>query len=126
MATKMYEIQSKIYEKLNSSNELKKICNGVYDYVPENTSVPYVVFGHIQSMSDNDKTYNNEKVTVTLDVWSEAKGRKETVAIIQAIEKLLSNGIEHEDLIEQKIISRDVVEENYGLYHGTIEIAFQI
>lgn len=128
MATRMYEVQQKVYGMLVSDSELKTKVTGIFDYVPEKTVVPYVTFGHIASTSDGSKTDNGEKITVTFDIWSESKGRKEAVTIINLIENILKADVELDTafLISQKVINRDIWEESYGLYHGTVEIEFQI
>ena len=124
----MYDVQLKMYEVLNSNEQLKSMVTGVYDYVPESTVVPYVTFGHMLSSADGSKTDSGEKITITLDVWSEGKGRKQTVLIMQMIEEILEDNIQLDNsfLISQKITNREVWEESYGLYHGTVETEFQI
>ncbi|MCT9858224.1 DUF3168 domain-containing protein [Priestia megaterium] len=128
MSTRMYDVQTKMYEVLNSNEQLKSMVTGVYDYVPESTVVPYVTFGHMLSSADGSKTDSGEKITVTLDVWSEGKGRRQTVMIMQVIEEILEDNIQLNNsfLISQKITNREVWEESYGLYHGTVETEFQI
>ncbi|KZZ86228.1 DUF3168 domain-containing protein [Bacillus sp. SJS] len=124
MCTRIYEVQQKIYQQLNDS----ALSASVYDYVPENTATPYVTFGTINSLSTSDKIAHGETVTLTIDVWSMSKGRKETVTIISEIEEALMIDIELDtaDVLAQKIISREVFEEQYGLYHGEIEIEVMI
>jgi len=100
----------------------------VCDYVPESTVVSYVTFGYMLASADGSKTDSGEKITITLDVWSEGKGRKQTVLIMQMIEEILEDNIQLDNsfLISQKITNREVWEESYGLYHGTVETEFQI
>jgi hypothetical protein len=126
MATKMFEVQQKVFAALDSNAELKAKVTGIFDYVPEKTICPYVTFGHIQSSSEDTKTDNGEKVTVTLDIWSESKGRKEAVTILALIEDILKNRVTLDSafLISQKVTNREVWEESYGLYHATLEIEF--
>ncbi|PEN61616.1 DUF3168 domain-containing protein [Bacillus wiedmannii] len=128
MATRMYEVQQKVYSRLDSDKELKKMVRGIFDYVPEKTKTPYVTFGHILSSSDGSKTDNGEKITVTLDIWSESKGRKEAVSIVNRIEKILEADVQLDTafLITQKVTNREVWEEAPGLYHATVETEFQI
>jgi hypothetical protein len=124
----MYEVQQKVFSVLNADATLLSKVNGVYDYVPEKTSVPYVTFGHVQSSSEGSKTDDGEKITVTLDIWSESKGRKEAVNILSIIENILKADVELDTafLIDQKVTNREVWEESYGLYHATLEIEFLI
>lgn len=128
MATRMFEVQSKVFSLLDSDESLNKLVNGVFDYVPEKTKTPYVTFGHVLSSSSETKTDDGEKISVTLEIWSENKGRKEAILIINAIEKILKAEVELDTafLISQKVINREVWEEAYGLYHATVEIEFEI
>lgn len=128
MGTRMYEVQQKVFSVLNADSTLLSKVNGVYDYVPEKTPVPYVTFGHVQSSSEGSKTDDGEKITVTLDIWSESKGRKEAVSILNIIENILKADVVLDTafLIDQKVTNREVWEESYGLYHATLEIEFLI
>ena len=128
MATKMLELQQKVFSVLNNSQDLKSQVKGVFDYVPEKTVCPYVTFGHVISTPNKSKTDDGETITVTLDIWSESKGRKEAVTILSTIENILEADVELDTafLISQKVTNREVWEESYGLYHATLEIEFQI
>ena len=128
MATRMYEVQQKIFAALESNSELQKEIHGIFDYVPEKSKFPYITFGPTQSSSERTKTDNGERITFNLDIWSESKGRKQTVRIITLIEKILEADLELETafLIEQKVLTREVEEQSYGLFHGFIEFAIEI
>lgn len=120
--TKLYEVQESLFQRLDSDNDLKEKVVGVFDYVPEETNFPYVVLGRIFSTPANTKTTEGENVEVTIDVWSMDTGKKETVDIMKAIEASLTEELAVEDafVIDQKIKSREVLEEINDLYHGTI------
>lgn len=128
MSTRMYEVQQKVFTLLSTDGELKKMVEGVFDYVPENTVCPYVTFGHILSSPSSTKIEDGEEITLTLDIWSESRGRQEAVRILTKIEQILGADIELDTafLIDQKVTNRDVDEESYGLYHATLEIKFNL
>jgi hypothetical protein len=128
MATRMYEVQTKVYGMLATDAELKAKVTGVFDFVPEQTVVPYVTFGHVTSSSERSKTDDGELITITLDIWSESKGRKEAVTIMNMIENILKADVVLDTafLLSQKVTNREVWEETYGLYHATVEIEFLI
>ena len=119
----MYEVQTEVFSLLKESKKLDKLTNGVYDYVPEKTKTPYVTFGQITSLPSDSKTDEGEKVTVALEIWSENKGRKEAVMIMNEVEDTLKEEFDLETayIIHQKVVSREVWEEAYGLYHAIIE-----
>lgn len=128
MSTRMYEVQQNIYQKIQSNPIFKEKVTGLYDFVPEITKLPYSTFGEIQSLPLDTKTTNGETVVITIDIWSESKGRKEVVEIISAIEESLKEEIELKTamVISQKIIGRKVWEEAYGLFTGQIDIEVKI
>jgi hypothetical protein len=39
-----YALQTALYDRLKASPDLVPLVNGIYDYVPEDTSYPYVTF----------------------------------------------------------------------------------
>lgn len=128
MSTKMFEIQQKIFQSLQANQTLIAKVVGVYDFVPEKTPLPYVTFGKIGSLPLTSKIENGESVIVTIDIWSEGKGRKEVVDIMSEIENILKNEISLSDseVLSQKIINREVWEETYGLFTGTIDVKIEI
>lgn len=118
--TKLFEVQEAIYARL--STELGDKVNGVFDYVPEDTKFPYIVIGRVQSTPERTKTTIGERIEVELDIWSSAKGKKETINIVNLIEDALEGEltIPGADLIDQDITSIEVLEEINDLYHGTV------
>lgn len=115
--TKLFEVQEAIYARLTA-----ELGNKVFDYVPEDTKFPYVVIGRLQSTPERTKTTVGERVEVELDIWSSAKGKKETISIVNLIKDALDEElpIPGADLIDQDITSIEVLEEMNDLYHGTV------
>lgn len=128
MSTKMFEVQQAIFQHLSLNKDLTGIVTGIFDFVPEKTVLPYVTFGEIHSQPLTSKVENGETVMVSIDAWSETKGRKEVAKILYEIEKKLETeltvpGVE---LISQKITNRKSWEESYGLFTGQIDIEVKI
>lgn len=128
MATKLFEVQQKIYAALDSNVELKAIITGVYDYVPEDVQVPYITFGQMLSTEDSTKTDDGEKMNIFIEIWSENQGRKEALKILTLAEQCIESFfvLDAATIIEQKAINREVVEETYGVYHATLEIQIRL
>lgn len=122
IVTKLYNAQEAVFQRLFSDKNLTKSVNGVFDYVPDNTDFPYIVLGRIYSTPSNTKVSVGERVEVTLDIWSDYKGKKEAASIINQIEMLLEEEIEvvDADVIDQGVISREIIEETNDLYHGIV------
>lgn len=117
--TKLFEAQSAVFTRLQST--LTSV-EGVFDYVPDKTEFPYVVLGRTYATPNKTKTSTGERIEVTLDVWSDSKGKKETIKIVNDIEASLTDEliVEGAFLIDQKINSIEVLEEVNNLYHGTV------
>ena len=61
----------------------------VFDDVPESTSFPYVVLGEDNIQEFGTKDVDGTDTTLTLHIWSEYKGSKETKEIMDRIHDLL-------------------------------------
>lgn len=107
-----------MYSRLS---ELNKIT-GIFDYIPENTNFPYVVFGRIYITPETTKTTMGERIEITLDIWSGAKGKRESIEVVNSIDDSLSDDLKvpGADVIEQKIKSIEILEETNDLFHGTV------
>lgn len=123
MSTRMLEVQQKVFQALLTNTNLVNKVTGIFDSVPENTSLPYVTFGKIASQPLNTKTSDGEMISVSIDIWSEKQGKKETVDIMSEIEQTLKTELvlDTATLISQRVINREAWEETYGLFTGTIE-----
>ena len=63
----------------------------VYDDLPQNASMPYVVAGEIEGREWSDKFQPGQEVTSSIHVWSNYPGRKEAGEIIDEILSALSS-----------------------------------
>ena len=123
MSTRMLEVQQKVFQALLTNTNLVSKVTGIFDSVPENTNLPYITFGKIASQPLNTKTSDGEMISVSIDIWSEKQGKKETVDIMSEIELALKTELvlDTATLISQRVINREAWEETYGLFTGTIE-----
>lgn len=120
--TKLYETQSAVYNRLANDQELAKAITGVHDAVPDGENFPYIVLGRSFSQNVNTKTTIGERIEHTIDIWSGAKGKKETINIINLLEAALTEELDVNGafLLSQEVKSREVLEEANDLYHGTV------
>ena len=65
------------------------LTQDVYDYVPQNASYPYVEVGRHVTIQDDSLVAKKDSVTTYLTVWSEYKGQKEVLEIMEAIYAIL-------------------------------------
>lgn len=117
--TKLFEAQGAVFSRLEPT---LTTIEGIFDYVPEKTEFPYVVIGRTYATPNKTKTSTGERIEVTLDVWSDSKGKKETIKIVNEIEASLAEELTVEGafVISQEITSIEVLEEVNNLYHGTV------
>ncbi|MCM3316182.1 DUF3168 domain-containing protein [Rummeliibacillus stabekisii] len=80
-------IMDRLRGDINVTSLLNKAPNylGVYDYVTEDTTYPYIVVG--EPTSDQFDVKNNDVVdmSITLHVWSSYKGNSEAYKILSAV-----------------------------------------
>ena len=63
----------------------------VYDDLPQNASMPYIVAGEIEGREWSDKFQPGQEVTSSIHVWSNYPGRKEAGEIMDEILSALSS-----------------------------------
>jgi len=87
MASASWALQQAIYASLAGDEALTALLGGsrVYDHVPERAAFPYVTFapGSVRDWSTG--TESGCEHTIVLHVWSRGAGRKEALAIIDAL-----------------------------------------
>jgi hypothetical protein len=87
------EVQSAIYRVLTTDSEIQLLVGSrVYDDVPDNTAYPFVSIGEV---TETDKrrsfTLLGRELTLTIHVWSRAKGFAETNQLVDKIVAALEN-----------------------------------
>jgi hypothetical protein len=87
MASAGFELQKAIFLSLTTDTALTALLGGgrIYDNVPRGAEYPYVTFGQISSRDWSTGTDEGEEHGVTLHVWSEAAGRRQTQSIVAAL-----------------------------------------
>lgn len=76
----LLELQRSIYNRLSAS-----LSCPVYDEVPQGATFPYVAIGEDTAVDAGAKNAHGEEATVTLHVWSRAKGMSEAKGLISSI-----------------------------------------
>ena len=89
MSLHSFALQERIYSTLNGDSTLGGLVTGVFDSVPDGTSLPVVVIGP-QTTSDNgSKTLDGRDYVFNIDVFSDYRGMKEIKNIQKEIYRLL-------------------------------------
>jgi len=90
MSLGQFALQTTIYSTLSGDSNLTSTLGAsIYDDVPQGSNFPYVVLGEDSSNDNSTKDVNGTSSTLTIHVWSEYKGSKETKQIMDRVHDLL-------------------------------------
>jgi hypothetical protein len=88
----LMEVQRALFTKLSGDGVLMGMVSGVYDCVPQQTPVPYVIIGDgTQNVRPADGIVVSE-CQLELHVWTEAGGRKALLTLLNRLHALLHMG----------------------------------
>jgi hypothetical protein len=87
------ELQGAILSALNADASLVAALGAgrIFDRAPPHTPFPYITFGRTSAFDWSTGTDSGSEQLVTLHVWSKAKGRKETLELIEAARAVLDD-----------------------------------
>jgi hypothetical protein len=122
----LMEVQRGLYTKLHGDGVLMGMVTGVYDAVPQKTAVPYIVIGDGQARALPAEAMNLAELTLQLDVWTDAGGRKNALTILNRLFALLHLGTLTLTGYQQVILrceqaSTELAEQGLNL-HGTMSV----
>ncbi|MCV0396190.1 MAG: DUF3168 domain-containing protein [Rhizobiaceae bacterium] len=85
------DLQKSVFATLDGDTELSGLLGGqrVYDRVPPGSAFPYITFGRTALYDWSTGTEIGTEHIFTLQVWSKARGREETQAIMERVRALL-------------------------------------
>jgi hypothetical protein len=91
MASATLALQNAITTTLTTNPPLLALLGSarVFDHTPNPPPYPYVTLGQTTARDNDSDIAPSDEHTVTLQVWSRARGRAETHAIIDAIRDAL-------------------------------------
>lgn len=89
MASPFFPLQKEIRRILESDSSLMSKITGVYDYVPERESLPFITIGEGQSQPG--PWPGAWDVQSIIRIWSDYDGFKEASDILTDVDRLLSN-----------------------------------
>ena len=114
--------QQAIYTALTGDSTLMALIQGVFDNVPDNQTFPYITIGEGDW---NDRgSHSTEGLTgsITINTWSQARGRKTVLDIQAEIDRILHNtnvSISGWSIISlRRDFSTILVEDDNLTYHG--------
>jgi hypothetical protein len=91
MPSASWALQQSIFAKLTNDAPLLGLLGGarLYDDVPQRADFPYLTFGQTLVRDWSTGTDDGNEHVLTLHVWSQARGKKETHEIMGALRTVL-------------------------------------
>ena len=124
MAYHGFAIQEALYSRLNGDSTLGGLVTGVYDAVPDDTTLPVVVIGVGSIVDDGSKTLDAREYTINVDVWSDYSGLKQTKNIIKQVYSLLHEyalSVSGASLVDLRCeFTSELIENNGITRHGVM------
>ena len=80
------ELQKAVFSALTADAALTALLGGqkIFDQAPANAAFPYLTFGRTSIFDWSTGTESGSEQLFTIHVWSKAKGKKETLEIMEA------------------------------------------
>lgn len=92
--TILLSVQAALYTALSKDNTLKAKITGVYDAVPEDTKLPYVVIGEGREEEGDLIGVENYAVQVNVHVYTDSSlGYTSSLGILAEVERILNGGL---------------------------------
>jgi hypothetical protein len=93
MVATALDLQKAVHAVLAADAALTAALGGarVFDYVPAETPFPYVLFGAAAMRDWSSDHEDGAELTFTLHVWSRARGKAETLALMDLARKALDD-----------------------------------
>ena len=82
-------LQTSVYNALTGNSSLTSSVTGIYDFVPENTSFPYVKVGDQTIVDDGTKDKKGSDFTLIVHTFSRYRGSKEIKEIMSLVYGIL-------------------------------------
>lgn len=93
MVSPDWALQEQIHATLTGNPAILALLGGsrIYDDVPRGEPLPYVTFGRSTIKDWSGAGGDGAEHIVTLHVWSDGGGRKQTLAIMEAVRNALND-----------------------------------
>ncbi|HEX3943803.1 MAG TPA: DUF3168 domain-containing protein [Rhizomicrobium sp.] len=87
-----FALQQAIFAALSASSDLQALIGDrIFDYVPPDSTFPYVVLGDGSESDWSTSTEEGTEHAIQIDVWSREPGHKEARQIADVIRATLNN-----------------------------------
>ena len=119
------ELQRAVFGALAADAALAALVGArIYDHVPAKASFPYISFGRTSIYDWSTGTESGSEQLFTLHIWSKAKGKKETLEIMERARVLLEDArldLNQHNLVNMRLEFAEARhDEELALYHGLL------
>lgn len=120
------ELQKAIFGALTGDTALVALLGDarVYDHAPANAVFPYVTFGRTSVYDWSTGTESGTEQLFTLHIWSKAKGKKETLEIMELARARLDDqdlALDGHHLVNLRLEFAEArYDEDLSLHHGLL------
>ena len=119
------ELQRAVFEALGGDAAIAAVVDGrIFDHAPANVAFPYVTFGRTSIYDWSTGTESGTEQLFTLHVWSKAKGKAETLAIMELARRALHDkdlALEGHRLINLRAEFEEArYDEDLAVHHGLL------
>jgi hypothetical protein len=120
------ELQKAVFEALAADAAVTALLGGgkIFDHAPANVAFPYLTFGRTSIFDWSTGTESGTEQLFTLHVWSKAKGKKETLAIMEAVRALLDDAaleLDEHHLVNMRLEFAEArYDEDLSVHHGLL------
>ena len=109
----VWELQKAIYEKLSDAGEsLISNVSGIYHYVPQNTSFPYVVISESKVCEISNFAENVYEIVVKVNLYDKGETNSDLLTVTNYAVVLLKDSsdltVSNHSVIDSKFVSADV------------------
>ena len=119
------ELQKAVFAALGGDASVAAgVGSRIVDHAPANVAFPYIAFGRTSIYDWSTGTESGTEQLFTLHVWSKAKGKKETLDIMEAARAALDD--QALDLAGHRLVNLRLefaearYDEDLSVYHGLL------
>ena len=120
------DLQKALFEALKGDAALISALGGakLFDHAPASVAFPYITFGRTSVYDWSTCTESGTEQLFTLHVWSKARGKAETLAIMEIVRQRLGGGalaLDGRHLVNLTFEFAEArFDEDLSVYHGLL------
>jgi hypothetical protein len=119
------DLQKALFEALKGDAALVSALGGakLFDHAPASVAFPYVTFGRTGIYDWSTATESGTEQLFTLHVWSKARGKAETLAIMEIVRRRLDGALalDAHHLVNLTFEFAEArFDEDLSVYHGLL------